>query len=411
MSAERREFPPADEQLRVLRRGVVDLISEDELRQKLERSRDDGRPLSVKVGFDPTAPDIHLGHTVLMRKMRQFQDLGHQVVYVIGDFTAAIGDPSGRSKTRPPLTREQILANAETYTRQAFMTLDRERAVTRFNSEWLSPLGAEGMIKLAAKYTVARMLERRDFRERFDGGVPISVHELLYPLAQAYDSVALAADVELGGTDQLFNLNVGREIMPDYGLAPQVIMTVPLLEGTDGSDKMSKSLGNYVGVTDAPNEIFGKVMSISDTLMWRWYELLTDEGAEGARALREVAERGERHPRDLKVDLARLLVARFHGDAAADEAVTHFEQVFARKELPDEIATVTLPAADEPVWLPALLKETGLAASTSAARRLIQGGGVKLDGEKVVSEEASIPARGELLIQVGKRHFLRVRFG
>jgi tyrosyl-tRNA synthetase len=411
MTAERREFSPVDEQLAVLRRGVVDLISEDELKRKLERSRATGQPLAVKVGFDPTAPDIHLGHTVLMRKMRQFQDLGHQVVYVIGDFTAAIGDPSGRSKTRPPLTREQILANAETYTRQAFMTLDRGRAVTRFNSEWLSPLGAEGMIKLAAKYTVARMLERRDFRERFDGGVPISVHEFLYPLAQAYDSVALAADVELGGTDQLFNLNVGREIMPDYGLPPQVIMTVPLLEGTDGTDKMSKSLGNYVGVTDAPNEIFGKVMSISDTLMWRWYELLTDEGAEGARALREVVERGERHPRDLKVGLARLLVARFHGEAAADEAVTHFEQVFARRELPDEIATVTLPAADEPVWVPALLKETGLAASTSAARRLIQGGGVKLDGEKVVSEEASVPARGELLIQVGKRHFLRVRFG
>ena len=410
MTAERREFPPVDEQLEVLRRGVVDLISEDELKRKLERSRANGTPLSVKVGFDPTAPDIHLGHTVLMRKMRQFQDLGHQVVYVIGDFTAAIGDPSGRSKTRPPLTREQILANAETYTRQAFMTLDRDRSVTRFNSEWLLPLGAEGMIKLAAKYTVARMLERRDFRERFDSGVPISVHELLYPLAQAYDSVALAADVELGGTDQLFNLNVGREIMPDYGLEPQVIMTVPLLEGTDGSDKMSKSLGNYVGVTDAPNEIFGKVMSISDTLMWRWYELLTDEGADGARQLREAAERGDRHPRDLKVGLARILVARFHGDAAADEAVGHFEQVFARKELPDEIATVTLPAGDEPVWVPALLKETGLAASTSAARRLIQGGGVKIDHEKIAGEDASVPARGEILVQVGKRHFLRVRF-
>jgi len=410
MTDERREFPPVDEQLEVLRRGLVDFFSEDELKRKLARSRAAGTPLAVKVGFDPTAPDIHLGHTVLMRKMRQFQDLGHQVVYVIGDFTAAIGDPSGRSRTRPPLTREQILANAETYTRQAFMTLDRGRAVTRFNSEWLLPLGADGMVKLAAKYTVARMLERRDFRERFDAGVPISVHEFLYPLAQAYDSVALAADVELGGTDQLFNLNVGREIMPDYGLESQVIMTVPLLEGTDGSDKMSKSLGNYVGVTDAPNEIFGKVMSISDTLMWRWYELLTDEGADGAKRLREAAERGDRHPRDVKVDLARILVARFHDDAAADEAVTHFEQVFARKELPDEIAVVTLPAGDEPLWVPALLKETGLAASTSAARRLIQGGGVKLDGEKVASEEAAVPARGELLVQVGKRHFLRVRF-
>jgi len=410
MSASPRSFPPVDEQLEILRRGVVDFISEEELRGKLERSRATGTPLSIKVGFDPTAPDIHLGHTVLMRKMRQFQELGHQVVYVIGDFTAAIGDPSGRSKTRPPLTREQILENAETYTRQAFMTLDRDRTVTRFNSEWLSPLGAEGMIKLAARYTVARMLERRDFRERFDAGQPISVHEFLYPLAQAYDSVALAADVELGGTDQLFNLNVGREIMPDFGLAPQVIMTVPLLEGTDGSDKMSKSLGNYVGVTEAPNEVFGKVMSISDTLMWRWYELLTDEGAEGAARLKSEAEAGRQHPRDLKVRLARLLVARFHDEASADEAVAHFEQVFARKELPDEIAVVRLAASEEAMWVPALLKETGLAASTSAARRLIQGGGVKIDGAKVSTEETTVPARGEYLLQVGKRHFLRVRF-
>lgn len=410
MSAPRRDVAPVDEQLEILRRGTVDFISEEELRGKLERSRATGVPLSIKVGFDPTAPDIHLGHTVLMRKMRQFQDLGHQVVYVIGDFTAAIGDPSGRSKTRPPLTREQILENAETYTRQAFMMLDRDRTTTRFNSEWLSPLGAEGMIKLAARYTVARMLERRDFRERFETGVPISVHEFLYPLAQAYDSVALAADVELGGTDQLFNLNVGREIMPDYGLAPQVIMTVPLLEGTDGSDKMSKSLGNYVGVTESPNEIFGKVMSISDALMWRWYELLTDEGAAGAARLRAAAEAGECHPRDLKVRLARHLVARFHGEPAGDDAVAHFEQVFARKELPDEIAVVRLPASLEPIWVPALLKETGLAASTSAARRLIQGGGVKIDGEKVTTEEAALPARGEYLLQVGKRHFLRVRF-
>ncbi|MBP7146736.1 MAG: tyrosine--tRNA ligase [Acidobacteria bacterium] len=402
--------PGVRQQLELLRRGTIDLTSPEELERKLTRSVATGKPLKVKVGFDPTAPDIHLGHTVLMRKMRQFQDLGHQVLYVIGDFTASIGDPSGRSKTRPPLTREQILANAETYTRQAFMTLDAHRTVTRFNSEWLSPLGADGMIRLAARYTVARMLERRDFRERFDKGIPISVHEFLYPLAQAYDSVALEADVELGGTDQLFNLNVGREIMPDYGLEPQVIMTVPLLEGTDGVEKMSKSLGNYVGVTEAPGEIFGKVMSISDGLMYRWYELLTDEGTVGAARLKREVEQGREHPRDLKMRLARLLVARFHGDAAAEQAAAQFEQVFARRERPDEIEERVLPASDEEVWVPALLKEVGLAPSTSEGRRLIQGGGVKIGDEKVGSPEARIARRGEILLQVGKRRFLKIRF-
>ena len=403
-------FPPVAEQLDRLVAGAVDVTSVEELERKLTRAVKTGKPLTVKVGFDPTSPDIHLGHTVLMRKMRDFQDLGHRVVYVIGDFTASIGDPTGRSKTRPALSREQILAHAATYTEQAFKVLDRNRTETRFNSEWLSPLGAEGMIKLAAKYTVARMLERRDFKERYERGLPISVHEFLYPLAQAYDSVALAADVELGGTDQLFNLNVGRDIMPDYGLEPQVLLTVPLLEGTDGVDKMSKSLGNYVGVAESPDEIFGKVMSIPDKLMYRWYELLTDEGAAGSRRLADAASSGEIHPRDLKARLAGILVERFHDRAAADAARERFEQVFARKELPDEIEERILPAGGEDAWLPALLKELGLAPSTSEGRRLIKGGGVKLDGEKVADENARLPRAGSALLQVGKRRFLRLSF-
>ncbi|RMF76421.1 MAG: tyrosine--tRNA ligase, partial [Acidobacteria bacterium] len=360
---------------------------------------------------DPTAPDIHLGHTVLMRKMRDFQDLGHQVIYVIGDFTASIGDPTGRSKTRPPLTREQILANARTYTEQAFLVLDRKRTETRFNSEWLDELGSRGMVRLAATYTVARMLERRDFRERYESGVPISVHEFLYPLAQAYDSVALEADVELGGTDQLFNLNVGRDVMPHYGLEPQVVMTTPLLEGTDGVEKMSKSLGNYVGLTDPPHEFFGKVMSISDELMFRWYELLTDEGPQGAARLRAAVEAGKEHPRDLKIRLAEALLAAYQGPAAAAEGRAHFEQVFSRRELPDEIELRELPGAGEPVWLPRLIADTGLARSSSEARRLITQGAVRLDGERVTDVDAHLERRGEHLLQVGKRRFLRVRFG
>ena len=377
-------FPPVSEQMARLARGVVDLTTAEELERKLERSRRSGEPLKVKVGFDPTAPDIHLGHTVLMRKMRDFQDLGHKVIYVIGDFTASIGDPTGRSKTRPALTREQILENARTYTEQAFLVLDRTRAETRFNSEWLEELGASGMVRLAATYTVARMLERRDFRERYEAGIPISVHEFLYPLAQAYDSVALEADVELGGTDQLFNLNVGRDVMPSYGLEPQVVMTTPLLEGTDGAEKMSKSLGNYVGLTDAPHDFFGKVMSISDELMYRWYELLTDEGPEGAAALRVEVEQGRLHPRDAKMRLAETLLGMYQGPEAAAEGRAHFEQVFSRRELPDEIELCELPAAGDPPWLPKLMAETGLAKSSSEARRLIvQGAGVASTGQEV----------------------------
>jgi tyrosyl-tRNA synthetase len=403
-------MPPVAEQLGVLTRGVVDLTTAEELERKLARSRETGRPLTVKVGFDPTAADIHLGHTVLMTKMAEFQKLGHRLVYVIGDFTAMIGDPTGRSKTRPALTREEILANAETYTQQAFKILDASRTETRFNSEWLGALGSDGMIRLAASYTVARMLERRDFRERFDNNQPISVHEFLYPLAQAYDSVVLEADVELGGTDQLFNLNVGRDIMPEYGLEPQVVLTMPLLEGTGGVDKMSKSLDNYVGVTEAPEQMFGKVMSISDDLLYRWYELLTEEGAEGAQALRSRAEQGE-NPRNLKAEFAQRIVERFHGEAAGKAAREQFDQVFAQRQLPDEIPELNLAGEAEPLWLPALLKEAGLAKSTSEGRRLIKQGGVKLDGEKVSSGDTTVPRQGEVLIQVGKRRFLKVRFG
>ena len=343
--------------------------------------------------------------------MRHFQDLGHTLVYVIGDFTASIGDPSGRSKTRPPLTREEILAHAESYTAQAFKILDREKTITRFNSEWLDPLGATGWIRLAGRYTVARMLERRDFRERFDNGVPISIHEFLYPLAQAYDSVELKADVELGGTDQLFNLNVGRDIMSSYGLSPQVIMTTPLLEGTDGAEKMSKSLGNYIGVEDTPEQIFGKTMSISDKLMLRWYELLTDDGAEGASRLASEIDGSKKHPREAKAELAQTLVSRFYGAAAAEEARKNFEQVFARKELPDEIPRIEIRVEEETAWLPKVLVEAGLAKSTSDARRLIQQGGVKVDGERASLDCADLAVGEEYLLQVGKRRFARIRLG
>jgi tyrosyl-tRNA synthetase len=405
-----RSAPPIDEQLQRIAAGAHDFVAPDELRRKLERARAAGSRLTVKVGFDPTAPDIHLGHTVLMRKMRDFQDLGHRVVYVIGDFTASIGDPSGRSRTRPPLSREEIEENARTYTLQAFKILSESRTETRFNSEWLGELGTEGVIKLASRYTVARMLERRDFRERLDSGAPISVHELLYPLMQAYDSVVLEADVELGGTDQLFNLNVGRDLMPQYGLEPQVIITVPLLEGTDGVAKMSKSLDNYVGVDEPPREIFGKVMSISDELMLRWYELLTDEGVEGARRLKLALEAGDEHPRELKARLAARIVERFHGERAARDAAAEFERVFAQRRKPDEIPERSLAAGGKPVPLSKLLAEVGLARSIGEARRLVRQGGVRIDDERVDDESRDVERSGRILLQVGKRRFLYVSF-
>ncbi len=396
-------------QLEALTSGCVDVVRRDELATRLSHALENRRPLIVKVGFDPTAPDLHLGHTVLIRKMKQFQEFGHRVVFVIGDFTALIGDPTGRSKTRPPLTRDEIARNADTYTAQVFKLLDPARTELRPNSEWLSALGAAGLIKLAARYNVAQMLERREFRQRFQTGQPIAIHEFLYPLAQAYDSVALAADVELGGTDQLFNLNVGRDIMPGYGLAPQIVMTVPLLEGLDGVEKMSKSLGNYVGVTDAPNEMFGKLMSISDTLMWRYYLLLTSLGEAGVAELRSRVEEGQMHPKQAKMNLARQMVAEFHGEAAAERAAAEFERVHRERDLPSELREVTIAFGGEPARaLGRVLVDAGLAASTSDAGRKIQQGGVRVNGERVIDARARV-SRSDLplVLQTG-RHAVRL---
>jgi tyrosyl-tRNA synthetase len=407
-----RTFPPIDEQMALLTRGAVDLATEAELRKKLERSRSTGVPLTVKVGFDPTAPDIHLGHTVLLRKMRHFQDLGHRVVFVIGDFTGLIGDPSGRSKTRPALTREEIAANAETYKRQCFKVLDPVRTEIRFNSEWLGKLGSEGFIRLAAKYNVARMLERKDFKTRFASGQTIGVHEFLYPLAQAYDSVALEADVELGGTDQLFNLNVGRDIMPEYGLEPQVVLTTPLLEGLDGTEKMSKSLGNYVGVDEEPREIFGKLMSISDDLMWRYFTLCTSVSTEGIAEMKGLVADGALHPKKAKEGLAMRIVADFHGEAAARAALEEFQRIFQKREAPDEVQERRVPAGGGKVALPRLLVTLGLAATNSEAARLVQQGGVRIDDVRIAPGTREVDARAgqSLLVKVGKRHFARVTF-
>lgn len=388
-----------------LTRGCVDVVRPGELEAKLQRAQATGRPLVVKVGFDPTAPDLHLGHTVLIRKMKHFQDAGHRVVFVVGDFTAMIGDPTGRSKTRPPLSPAEISANAETYTHQVFRILDRDKTIVEFNSGWLSPLGADGLIRLAARYNVAQMLERRDFRQRFDAGKPIAVHEFLYPLAQAYDSVHLKADVELGGTDQLFNLNVGRDIMPGYDLEAQVVMTVPLLEGLDGVEKMSKSLNNYVGITECAGEMFGKLMSISDDLMWRYYLLLTDVGEAEIAAMKQDVAEGRRHPKDVKVALAKRIVADFHPSADAEAAAAAFEARFSRGEIVvDELDQVVVSAADAPVTLARLVVLAGLATSSSEATRKAQQGGVRVDGERITDGRVRIGAdRLPLTLEVGRR--------
>jgi len=391
------------QQLAVFKRGADELIVEAELAAKLER----GKPLRIKEGFDPTRPDLHLGHTVQFNKLKQLQDLGHQIIFLIGDFTGMIGDPTGRNVTRPPLSREELEANAKTYTDQAFLILDRDRTEVAFNAKWLSALGADGMIRLAARYTVARMLERDDFAKRYAGGQPIAVHEFLYPLAQGYDSVALRADVELGGTDQKFNLLVGRELQRHYGQEPQCILTLPLLEGLDGVNKMSKSLDNYVGITEAPAEMFGKLMSISDELMWRYYELLSFRPLdEIARLKRECAD--GRNPRDAKVELAQEIVARFHSRQAAELALTEFESRFRDHAMPESMPEVTLHSGGKGLALPQLCKQAGLTASTSEAMRLIEQRGLKLDGE-VVSDKSLVVAPGTtVVVQAGKRKFARV---
>ena len=392
------------EQIAYLSKGCVDVVREPELRAKLERASKSGVPLTVKVGFDPTAPDLHLGHTVLLRKMKHFQDLGHRVIFLIGDFTGLIGDPTGRSKTRPPLTREQIEANAETYKKQVFKLLDPDATVVDFNSVWLRALGAEGWIRLAARYNVAQMLERRDFRQRYDGGRPIAIHEFLYPLAQAYDSVHLRADVELGGTDQLFNLNVGRDIMPAWSVEPQVVMTTPLLVGLDGVEKMSKSASNYIGITEPPGEMFGKLMSISDTLMWRYHELLTDLSLAEIEALRARTAAGEVHPKRVKVDLATRIVTDFHSAAAATDAAEAFERRFARREVPTDVEDFRARMEDDDRRLTSIMVAAELAKSRAAATRVISQGGVRVDGVRVSNRFHMVPAdHPPFVLQVGRR--------
>ncbi|HSS21940.1 MAG TPA: tyrosine--tRNA ligase [Pyrinomonadaceae bacterium] len=398
-----------DEQLAYLRKGTVEIIPEAELRLKLEKSARTGKPLRIKLGADPTAPDIHLGHTVVIRKLRAFQDLGHTVIFLIGDFTGLIGDPSGKSATRPQLTREEIDANAETYKKQIFKLLDPGKTDIRFNSEWMDRLGADGFIKLASHVTVKQILERDDFAKRLKDEKPIALHELLYPLTQAYDSVALQADVELGGTDQKFNLLMGRNLQREYEQEAQVAVITPLLEGTDGVHKMSKSLGNYIGIDEPPGEMFGKVMSISDDLMWRYYELLTDLPADQITRLKNSADRGEKNPRDIKVELAKSIIADFHSAEAATQAEDEFNRVFKHKELPNEIATYEVESNE--TWpLPNLLFKSGLAPSVSEARRLIKHGGVRIGGvTQTLGNTISIEAGGEVIFTVGKRRFLRVR--
>ncbi len=397
-----------EKSLELINRGAVEVISPDELKKKLEKAVSDNRPLRVKAGFDPTAPDLHLGHTVLIQKMRHFQELGHQVIFLIGDFTGLIGDPTGKSETRPPLTPEQVQENAATYKEQIFKILDPEKTEIAFNSKWMQKMASIDMIRLCAKYTVARMLEREDFKQRFQQQRPIAIHEFIYPLIQGYDSVALKADVELGGTDQKFNLLVGRHIQKEYGQEPQVVLTMPLLEGLDGVNKMSKSLGNYVGITEEPASMFGKLMSISDELMFRYYELLSTRSLDEISQLKQGIEQGKLHPKDVKIQLAFELVARYHGEDAAQKAKSQFVAQFSRGEVPEDIPEYRLPSdSGDKIYLPKVLKEAGLVHSTSEARRLIKQGAVSLQGEKVRQEEVDRPSHGTVL-KVGKRRFLKL---
>ena len=397
-----------DEQLSYLRKGTVEIIREAELRAKLEKSAATGKPLRVKLGADPTAPDIHLGHTVVIRKLRAFQELGHIAIFLIGDFTGMIGDPSGKSATRPQLTREEINANAETYKQQIFKLLDPEKTVIDFNSRWMDTLGSAGFLRLSSHVTVRQILERDDFAQRLEANRPLALHEVMYPLVMAYDSVALEADVELGGTDQKFNLLMGRNLQREYGQDSQVVMITPLLEGTDGVQKMSKSLGNYIGINEPPQEIFGKVMSITDDLMWRYYELCTDLSVPEIATLRENTNAGQRNPRDVKVELAKRIVADFYSEAEARKAEEEFNARFRDKQAPEDIEERTLASGS---WkLPRLLVELQLAPSMAEARRLIDQGGVSVDGERRTQTDVEVSLTGDrsLLIQVGKRRFVRV---
>jgi tyrosyl-tRNA synthetase len=398
---------PVQEQLERIRRGAVEIIREEELLEKLKRAQKTGKPLRVKAGFDPTAPDIHVGHTVLIRKLKHFQDLGHVVIFLIGDFTGLIGDPSGRSVTRKQLTKEAVLENAETYKQQIFKILHPEKTIIDFNSRWMSQLGSEGFVRLCSRYTVARMLEREEFSNRMKSQQPIAMHELLYPLVQGYDSVALEADVELGGTDQTFNLLVGRDLQREYGQESQVILTTALLEGLDGVQKMSKSLGNYIGINELPNEQFGKVMSISDELMFRYYELLTDVPLAELQKLRADIAAGHRHPMDAKADLAVRIITNYHGAPAAELARDEFNRVFRKRETPEDIETKNISIA-LPIRLTKLLASVNLAPSITEAQRLIESGAVHVNGERITDPKAEISAPGEFLFKVGKRRFLKL---
>ena len=397
--------------IELLMRGTEEILPLDEFKKKLERSERENKPLIIKAGFDPTAPDIHLGHAVLLRKMKHFQDMGHTVVFLIGDFTGMIGDPSGRSVTRKPLTREQVLENAETYKRQVFKILDREKTRIVFNSEWCSPLTFTDVLELTAKYNVARMLERDDFANRYKGGVPITILEFMYPLVQGYDSVVLKADIELGGSDQKFNLLVGRDLQREYGQEPQVIMTVPLMVGLDGVQKMSKSLNNYIGINEPPRDIFGKVMSVSDELMFLYYELATDVPRGDIEKFREGIRKGTLHPRGVKADLAKNICAQFYDSDTAERAALEFDRVFANKELPDEVPEYRIPDGEKAkgkIWIIKLMVLAGPAATNGEARRLIKGGGVTFEAEKITDEnfELSLPVEG--ILKVGKRKFVKI---
>lgn len=388
----------------LITRGVDEVLLQDELEKKLSR----GKPLTIKAGFDPTAPDLHLGHTVLLNKLRAFQDLGHKVVFLIGDFTGMIGDPSGKNVTRKPLTREEVLANAETYKEQVFKVLDPAKTDVRFNSEWMNAMGAADMIKLAARQTVARMLERDDFKKRYKEGQAIAIHEFIYPLVQGWDSVVLKADVEMGGTDQRFNLLMGRELQREEALEPQTVITVPLLEGLDGVQKMSKSLGNYIGITDAPNDMFGKLMSVSDELMWRYFELLSFRSTEEIEALKQAIADGE-NPRNVKVALAKELITRFHDEAAADAAEQDFIQRFQKNAMPEDIASIELTLEDAQLGIASVLREASLVQSTSEAMRMIKQNAVRVDGERVTDTKLICERGSEAVYQVGKRKFARIK--
>jgi tyrosyl-tRNA synthetase len=395
------------EQIKIIKRGTVEILTEDELTKKLERSIATGVPLKVKAGFDPTAPDIHIGHTVLIHKLRQFQELGHEVTFLIGDFTAMIGDPSGRSEVRKPLSRDEVLKNSLTYQGQIFKILDEKKTKVVFNSQWMDKLSPASLIELAAKYTVARMLERDDFSKRYKSQHPISIHEFLYPLIQGYDSVALKADIELGGTDQKFNLLVGRELQRDYGQEQQVVITMPLLEGTDGIQKMSKSLGNYIGITESPKEMFGKIMSISDDLMMRYYELLSDITVDELEGLKKGIKDGSVHPMTTKKRLASEIIRRFYSEIEATNAQMEFEKVFSHKELPNDMAVVELKWDGDELWLPHIMHKAGVSKSSSDARRLIMEGAVTVNGERVTGIEKKL-RRAEYIIKVGKKRFVKI---